>query len=90
MVRARKDSEGSHVEQYRKQIGKQDDKKSKAEMKEIKRSAESRKNELSKYKEVLLMLVAVTVVVLAVYVILYMIIVPSSPEQKTTYFPKDK
>ncbi|KAG1668062.1 hypothetical protein GQR58_018124 [Nymphon striatum] len=50
---ARKDSEGSHIEQYRKKIGKQDYKKSKSEIKEAKRAAEAKDNAPSKLKVLL-------------------------------------
>lgn len=59
------------VDQYRKQIGKQDTKKNKADLQEIKKKAEAKQSASSSYKDVALMVLALTIVVFAVYILLY-------------------
>lgn len=60
---------GPQVEQYRKQIGKQDYKKSKKELKSQKQRADAKKSAIG-VKEVILVLVAILAVLAAVYMFL--------------------
>ncbi|XP_014678183.1 PREDICTED: triple QxxK/R motif-containing protein-like [Priapulus caudatus] len=63
------------VENYRKQIGKQDYKKSKKEIAEQKRRADIKDE--SGIKDVILLVGAVMVVFLAIYLLLYVFLSPS-------------
>ncbi|GIY19956.1 hypothetical protein CEXT_587221 [Caerostris extrusa] len=59
------------VENYRKQIGKQDHKKSKAEMKEIKAKAQVKKGENLLMRDISMLLGFIGLIMSVVYIILY-------------------
>lgn len=79
MARSRNDSTGSNnVDHYRKQIGKQDYKKSKVNLKETKHLSEKKENALTQYKDVSILVATILALCLCVYCILYAMIAQSS------------
>jgi len=80
MPRQSKDAQGqgqAHrppIDQYRKQIGKQDVRKSKSDLKETKKRAQAKKCMFSSYKDVGLMIGAMAVVVFTIYALLYFLL----------------
>ncbi|XP_054707196.1 triple QxxK/R motif-containing protein-like [Uloborus diversus] len=68
-----KDS-GNHlpVDNYRKQIGKQDYKKSKAELKDIKAKAQAKQGLSNTYKDVTIMIGSMVAVIGVIYALLYL------------------
>ncbi|XP_069676101.1 triple QxxK/R motif-containing protein-like [Periplaneta americana] len=72
MARSRKDSTGANaVDNYRKQIAKQDTKKSKESLKNIKFLSDKKENAPTVYKDVSIMVGALLVLCLCVYCIFY-------------------
>lgn len=72
MGRARKDSTGSNpVEYYRKQIGKQDVKKSKDHLRDSKNKADMKENAPAIYKDIFLMLGVLIIVFVCIYFVFY-------------------
>ncbi|XP_049789922.1 triple QxxK/R motif-containing protein-like isoform X1 [Schistocerca nitens] len=79
MARSRHDSTGSTpVEQYRKQIARQDSKKSKEIMRETKHRAEKKENAPAQYKEVSIMVGAMLALCVCVYCIFYALLADRS------------
>lgn len=62
------------VDHYRKEIGKQDYKKSKAELKDTKLKAQAKKGSGETYKEISIMVGALVAVIGFVYALLYMML----------------
>ncbi|XP_056378308.1 triple QxxK/R motif-containing protein isoform X2 [Hyla sarda] len=69
------------VEQYRKQIGRQDYKKNKPVLKATRLKAEAKKTAIG-IKEVFLVAVAILVLMLAFYALFYLNLVPSSESRE--------
>ncbi|XP_076330402.1 triple QxxK/R motif-containing protein-like [Tachypleus tridentatus] len=85
MARNRKDSGGQlPIESYRKQIGKQDYKKAKTELKEARKKAQAKQTTGARYKEVSLMVVALLILVISVYLIFYLFLVRDEAAEKST------
>uniref|UniRef100_A0A023FNW7 Triple QxxK/R motif-containing protein n=2 Tax=Amblyomma TaxID=6942 RepID=A0A023FNW7_AMBCJ len=81
MGRARKDSFNNQppVEAYRKVIGKQDYKKSKSELKESKKRAQSKKTSSKTYKEIATMLGFLLAVLFGGYALSYVFLTGNVP-----------
>lgn len=79
MARNRKDSAGSTtVDSYRKQIAKQDTKKSKVSLKEAKYKSQKKENASSQYKDIFIMIVVMILAGSGIYLALYAAL--STPE----------
>ncbi|XP_067006329.1 triple QxxK/R motif-containing protein isoform X2 [Anabrus simplex] len=79
MARTRKDSTGSNVvDQYRKQIAKQDTKKSKESLRETKWRAEKKENAPAMYKDIVTLVAAFLAVCICVYCIFYALLTEST------------
>lgn len=61
----------SPVENYRKQIGKQDYKKSKAELKETKAKAQAKEGLVETYRDIFVMIGSLVAVIGVIYALLY-------------------
>ncbi|XP_077533268.1 triple QxxK/R motif-containing protein-like [Haemaphysalis longicornis] len=80
MGRARKDSFNQPpIETYRKNIGKQDYKKSKSELKESKKRAQSKKTKAKTYREMATILGCLFAVVFAGYGLSYLLLTDNVP-----------
>lgn len=81
MGRNRKDSYSQlPIDQYRKQIGKQDNKKTKNSLKESKDKALIKKGFSETYKEISLIIIALITVTVSVYLLFYLYL--ASPGEK--------
>lgn len=67
------------VEQYRKQIGRQDSKKGKKEMKELRKAADAKKSAMG-VSDVMLMVGTFLAVLTAIYGMLYLYLQKDTPE----------
>lgn len=80
MGRARKDSFNQPpIETYRKNIGKHDYKKSKSELKESKKRAQSKKTKSKTYREIATILGGLAAVVFAGYALSYLLLTENIP-----------
>lgn len=59
------------VDQYRRRIGRQDSKKEKRHLKEVRQLHEAKENRFTAYKDSILILVAVSALFLTVYALLF-------------------
>ncbi|XP_067131852.1 triple QxxK/R motif-containing protein-like [Centruroides vittatus] len=88
MGRSRKDSFNQlPVDQYRKQIGKQDSRKSKSSLKESRDKALIKKGFGETYKEISLMLTALVTMTISVYLLFYLYLA-KSPEPEEIKMPR--